>query len=50
MVHWYITKSYTRKDKWVSCAAGVGQAMVVEVETHSHQATSQAREIKLTEG
>ena len=22
MVHWYITKSYTRKDKWVSCAAG----------------------------
>jgi len=25
-------------------------AMVVEVETHSHQATSQAREIKLTEG
>jgi hypothetical protein len=22
MVHWYITKSYTRIDKWVSCVAG----------------------------
>lgn len=27
MVHWYITKSYTRIDKWVSCAAGAWPPM-----------------------
>ena len=35
---------YSKNDKTQAAA------MVVEVETHSHQATSQAREIKLTEG
>jgi hypothetical protein len=27
MVHWYITKSYTRKDKGISCAAGAWPPM-----------------------